>query len=326
MRRILIFMSVVLVVGLCCAYLLTGASGSEVWDKDNFGKLIGQVIDAETGKSVNEVFHVNVYDSSELPSIGTPYVINTDKTGLFQYILKPGHYCLRFIPKSRTSKYCYDSLSSINAKRQVVTISTGKVTEFIKKIYSGGQLLIKVVDPAGNLIDVAHDIGNHARVSIEISDRVEKEYLHEPFFSKKNKSDLNVGEYLIYRIRPGRVNVNFEIKNSGYGELEKKDVEIKGRDVREVIFTVDLNDRTGVEGRVVDKNGVPIVNIMMWVSGPTNATVFTDSSGHFKFIGLQEGLYELNTLDDYYEDIKIIKNVLLLKNITINKKRSGKGT
>ena len=91
--------------------LFLGIIGPNVFikgqDADDYGKLVGWVVDPISGNPVNEVFELEFYkcDTNELMGSWLKEA-KTDNRGHFSIKLSPYKYCLHFSPESKKSKYC----------------------------------------------------------------------------------------------------------------------------------------------------------------------------------------------------------------------------
>ena len=67
-----------------------------------------------------------------------------------------------------------------------------------------------------------------------------------------------------------------------------------------VKIVMDLNNKTGVFGKITDLDGNPVEDVEVYISSSKvidgskrNATTYTNSKGNFKIIGLVEGRYRI---------------------------------
>ena len=98
---------------------------------------------------------------------------------------------------------------------------------------------------------------------------------------------------------------------------------------------MDLADKTGVYGKVVDLNGNPVEEVSVGVyelderkDFRLSAGTLTDSNGDFKIIGLREGLYEISFSKmfkpSYISYPMTSETIIIEKNKLIEKKKQIK--
>jgi len=326
MRRTIVCVLVVLVIGIISSHVLM-AVPQEDWDKDNFGKVVGHVIDADNGEPVTEVFYVRFYDCTNESSPERDSYLFSNGNGYFEKEVSPGVYCVEFIPKSQNSKYSLDPYPPKATKKQVITILKGQVTEFVKKVFLGGKVFIKLVDQNDVPINFERDFSEDADVLISVSSREWDTERLLPVLSKKDVPSLNDGEYMIYSLFPGKFNIYLRFSGVGYVNLKKEGLEIFRGQTHEVKFVINRNDNTGIEGRIIDKNGNPLSDALVWISGEVMVNVRTDSNGYYRMIGAKEGKYSLRIHKEFESglyffdiilDIWISRNSITRKDITVD--------
>jgi hypothetical protein len=338
MKKIIFLM--LILMGICSPGLLLcpEQQDNEIYlNRDNFGKVIGQIIDPETNKPVNEKFRVCIYnwyyreDDYEYRKDCNFY---TNEKGRITMDLPPATFGLLFYSQERNSKYSctyHPFYEKMPAEYKdmfscVIKVETGKITRFVSKAIIGGALKVTLVDLAGNTIDPAvafpgrsvttqGEIVNHNLVpgSPTRSLKLENGKFFKKGFFPDNSWEVDLRFYGI-----------------GYGVFKKKDIVIKANEVTEINVAIDPNDITGVEGQILDEMGNPKkkVEICFFPKDESiegSFSCFTNSNGHFMMTGMPDGLYEVGIFDGhefhfFYQDIIIIeikKNILLNRDFTI---------
>lgn len=315
-----LFFLVVLFFGLIGSYVLC-----EGQDADDYGKLIGWVVKPISGDPVNEVFKIEFYRCDTHELMGSLLTeAETDKRGHFSIKLRPDKYCLHFFPESKQSKYCIEpSHFKNNQYCFPVLIEKGKVTNFIKKAIPGGTLKINLKDMDGEKINHEKFPGG-SRISITIKS---SNYLIPELATNISDDNLDDGEMTINRLYPDIYSIIIAFRGTGYRSQTIDNVKIDEGKVTEIDFLVDIEDITGIEGKIVDINGkvVKYARIFMLakflVSGEFNT--YTDNYGKYRISGLPEGKYRIGisvkgvVYINTEEIIEIKKNVLFHKNITL---------
>ena len=337
MKKIIFLM--VILMGICFSGILLcpDQQDNEIYlNRDNFGKVIGQIIDPETNKPVNEKFRVCIYNWYYREGDYERYKdcnFFTDEKGWITMDLPPVTYGLLFYSQEPNSKYSctynpiYEKMPEEYKEMFscVIKVETGKITRFVSKAIIGGALKVTLVDLAGNPVD--------------------------PAVAFPGRSVSTLGYILNYNLVPGSPSRSLKLENGkffkkgffpdnswevhliffgiGYGVFEKKDIVIKANEVTEITFAIDPNDITGVEGKIVDELGNPQkkVRISFFQKDESiegDFSCFTDSNGHFMMTGMHEGFYKVEIFDghEYYftfQDIviEINKNILLKKDFII---------
>jgi hypothetical protein len=335
MKRRILGVLVILGLSIVGADVLKGAP-QETGNKDNYGKVIGQIIDPETEKPVNEEFGVCFFNWN-YKEYNYRYkkdcTFSTDEKGYIATDVPPGTYGLLFYSKEANSKYSdffhpfyekmpekYKEMFSCPIK-----VEKGKITKFVKKAIVGGTIKITLVDLTGNPVDP--DVAFPGRL-INIDGYFEN-YILAPGSHHFN-----------FRLKGGQVTktgffpdtsweMELEFHGIGYGKITKKNIVIKANEVTEITVAIDLNNITGVEGKIMDELGNPIKNVRINFyqkdqSIEGDFECFADSNGHFHITGMPEGFYKIEIFDGhkYYLTfqnviIEIKKNILLHKDFIL---------
>ena len=167
MRKIILLL--VVLMGMCSVAMVWGLAQYEddpSINRDTFGKVIGQIIDPETGKPVNEKFRVCIFNwyRAEIDyDLRKDCSFYSDDKGHINLDLPPATYGFLFNPQKQDTKYAvmyhpfyykmpqaYKEMFSCKIK-----VETGQITRFVKKAIIGGALKVTLVDLAGNPVDPA---------------------------------------------------------------------------------------------------------------------------------------------------------------------------
>ena len=309
-------------------------------NRDTFGKVIGQIIDPETGKPVNIKFRICIFDwyDSESPYGGrTDCNFYSDDKGHVNIDLPPATYGFLFHPQERNSKYSgtYNPLYKKMPPEYkemcscVIKVETGQITRFVKKAIIGGALKVTLVDLAGNPVDPA--VAFPGRSVSTQGDIVNNNLVPG---SPSIALTLENGRFFRNGLFPDSSwEVDLRFFGIGYGVFKKKDIVIKANEVTEINVPIDPNDITGIEGKIVDELGNPQkVRINFFQKDRSIKGDFeyhTDSNGHYIMTGMPEGFYEVVVYDGhefhfFFQNIivEIKKNILLERDFTIS--TSGK--
>jgi hypothetical protein len=285
MKQKTIFIMVLLVFQIALTLAILGAPQ----DEDNYGKVIGQIVDPETGKPVNEVFDIVLYDGIAVKfSSRVLFHKESDAQGRFVLDLPQYTYYLQFYPMSKKSKYCF-SLSPFKLKeeeRDILKIEKGKITYFQKKAPLGGTLKIYMADTSNNKIVPTEIFHMKFRISCSVK------------FDDQNpnniEGDLEMGEVTYSQLHPGLYSVDIGFDGIGSNNIKKKDIRIEIGKTTEVYINLDLNNNTGVEGIVTDAAGQPMEDSdLNFSSADSYYVAFTNKNGYYKLTGMAPGDYSL---------------------------------
>ncbi|MCP4153028.1 MAG: carboxypeptidase regulatory-like domain-containing protein, partial [bacterium] len=300
---------------------------------DDYGKVIGQLIDPETGKPVNEVFYVCIFnwnyrESDYYRRKSCEY--QTDKNGTVTFNFHPGHYGILFGPDSLNSKYAptphpFRKSLPEEYREQVscsIIIERGKITRFVKKAILGGTIKVNLVDLEGNPVDFSTAFAGQ---KIDFRGEFNNRRINPaPNFRLKS------GQLIQHRFFPDSAwELGLRLNGTGFGDIEIKDIVVRAGQVTEVNVPIDIADNTGVEGTIIDAQGHAAKNADMSFFPKDESQkgyykCYTDANGHYRLIGIPEGFYRLKVFDGYefylYEQNVIIEmkwGILLSKDITL---------
>ena len=309
--------------------LLDGVPQEE-WDADNFGKVVIQVFDKSTGEKVNEIFKVNFFNSLEAGNSSSfERFAKTNNKGYLVIKLKPGIYYLQFLPESCQSKYELEPSPVVSEKnRQMIKVESGKITEVLKKANYGGKLKIILVDPTGRKINPKEEFYEDIAISTFLgSDGNFGLFLNDVMSVREltgKKDDLNDGEVVIGRLYPGKYDISISFGFLGIRKQEIKYIQVFRNQTTVKEIVLDVNASTGIEGYVMDHNGVPLKDLRVEIQ---DAKGRTDKNGYYKIVGIDEGrhiisVYSSLVADDdifinksYYTEI--VKNIIIRKDFVI---------
>ncbi|MCP4157842.1 MAG: hypothetical protein GY757_59580, partial [bacterium] len=245
MRNIIIF-TVILIMGVSFQNLLTGSPEGEEWDRDNYGKIVVQVIDPETNKPVKKKFGVAIFEyKAKEPLKAVYYVEETDENGFWSKEVEAKTYEFGITPPA-LSKYCYGS------KGDLVTVKRGQITKVAKIAEIGGSLRVVLVDPAGKKIDVKQFFLVERLLSFR-----------SPGTNKSEKDTLDDSEVTFFNASPGIHSAELSSEFSGVGYKKVEDILIEKSKRTDYNFVIDTT--TGIEGRLIDKKGNPLEKVCVYL-------------------------------------------------------------
>jgi hypothetical protein len=317
-------------------FLLSQSQEEEIPDRDYYGKVVIQVIDANTSEPVNEIFRVNFFDPIKVSKLredpfDTSSLVwygKTNTKGRLIANLKPGTYYLQFIPESSESKYEYEPSPLLSERnRQTVFVEDQKITEVFKKMHYGGKLKIVLVDPDGNKINPRVSFSPDVQISLDIN----SEYFDFGIFNfvtlttfdlTKGKDDLNDGEMVIGRLYPGKYHISIDFDSSGFKYKEMDNIEVFRNQTTTAEVIVDIFDKTGIEGYITDQNGTPLKDFFVRID---NAVAKTNQNGFYRIIGIDEGIHDIdiaNELDTTrvitnFSEVYIVEGMMIRKDFVL---------
>lgn len=329
MKRKIFYVLGILFIGIICINLLDGVPQKE-WDADNFGKVVIQVFDKSTGEKVNEIFTVYFFKSLDIwidNSLET--YAKTNNKGYLVIKLKPGIYYLQFLPESSQSKYEKEPSPVVaEENRQMITVESGKITEVLKKANYGGKLKIILVDPTGRKINPKEEFFEDIAISAFLDSKnfsgLHLNYRVSISRLTRIKNDLSDGEAVVGRLYPGNYEMSIGFGSLGIRKQIIKGVEISRNQTTVKEIVINVNASTGIEGFVMDHNGVPLKDLEVEIQ---DATSVTDKNGYYRVVGIDEGRHLISvchsmvTDDDLFINksfyIEIVKDVIVRKDFVI---------
>ena len=293
-------------------------------ESDDYGKVIGQIVDPETGEPVKEQFSINIYESNydKYPANLYRWGNKTDDRGKFVLELVPYTYYLQFYPVSQKSKYCMTPYPySVEEKeRDIIKVEAGKITYFKKKAIIGGILKLYIADMNNIRFNPQEKFNQKFNI---------RSYIVNDFYEGDvgGSGDLNDGEQIVYGLYETVYWIDIKFDGLGFKDFKKDNILVEQGKTTEVIINLDLTDITGIEGFVTDAAGVPIEGVEIFLvpieTSPDDTlgpTAWSNKDGYYKLTGMPEGNYHLifnydtkddSTIEKKYGYLQINKNVLL---------------
>ncbi len=322
-------------------------------DKDNYGVIIGQIIDEDTKQPVDEPFGVVFVDQTIEAGMGSypesGHGTRSDKKGYFKVKYPLGTYFIQLIPQNENSKYSRDpNPFNFPNTRLNFKVERGKITKVVKKARRTGAIKVNIVDAAGskiNLFDfykntkwyftpldknnLFDSLSNRANLRLDLSSDV---FLHNNDTVAFNKNEILNGEMQRNLLPAKYTNVKIFFSGLGYGSQKHEDIIVNKNQTTEINIVMNLADRTGVDGHVANQSGGPLGGVSVSVlkkekdvSGfQVSAWILTDSNGYYKIIGLTPGYYQIEfEKEDYVEcesSILIEKSILKKSDLILKQK------
>jgi len=308
----------------------------EDWDKDNYGKIVGYIIDAITGEPVSDIFDISLYNCSNISApVHAHRITKSDNEGRFSIEIEPGIYCLHFNPNSNISQYGIEPDPIIQPGfGESVNVQSGMIVEIVKKVKPGGELKITFVDQNDqriypNLMLSKEDI-KHFSGSIKAEGIIGPGNLET--FSVND--DLKDGEILLTQLFPGKYTIYIKLPFMGFGypiKIQDIKIERSKTTVRKVVL--NYYDPTGIEGVITNSKMLPVVGTRVHIKEQETGMKYnidilagstrTNDKGYYKIIGLKEGIYEISVhLKGFkfkdFRNIKIYKNSIVEKNLFLD--------
>jgi len=307
----------------------------EQWDKDNYGKVVIQVLDVNS-EPVKEIFNVIFFNSLKLDGLQdidkiTELIRKTNDKGHLVVNLKPGIYYLQYLPESIQSKYAYEPsplLTEFN--RQQIAVESQKITKVFKKVNYAGKLKIVLVDPNGTNLNPEEVFSKNFGISLNLfsGNGLVGCYMNEYKSEKdltKGTDDLNDGRLVIGRLYPGEYGISINFGSMGYKGKIINDIQIFNNQTTVKEILVNINDTTGIEGYVTDQYGNPLENLYIEVDG---AMFETDKNGYYRIVGIDVGIHDIDISSGELSEIiitkhskvEIINDIIVKKNFKIELK------
>ncbi len=327
MKIKLVLLIVVLVMVVLWAAPLPGHAqeGNVV---DRYGKIVIQILDPESEKPVEEVFNL-VFLDMDSPNMKRPirYEEKTDDKGYFSAEIHEGDYYLESYHDGGM-RYSVEPTSYYVKKdyNNYFSITRGKLTKIWKKASIGGNLEVILVEPNGQKLDVENLLGE-SKFSVTIKHTWS-------YYALVGESERNFSpercSFLFRNIPNGEYKIQFGTPANIEGN-EFKGIKVEKGKTTEYRYVVDVE--TGIEGIVVNSDGVPMKSVEIELRGKNGATDYasdyTNEAGYFKILGLKKGLYKWNyalydkDTEKFYGEkmgtIQISSGNILVKNITFKR-------
>lgn len=319
MKRTILYSLIVSVIALIAAKGLNGIPQQEgLNDKDNYGKVMGRIVDEDTGEPVKEAFQLLFLDSDR-----DDYGFNvearekTSDRGTFEKKLPPHVYSIEFYPLTENSKYCYFPYPfSLEEKKKVlVKVERGKITVIQIEAPLAGTMKIYTVDQNNVKFNPAVIFNQKFEIHT---------WPKSPLYMDVHvrNDDLNDGELIIDRLYPGTYSLEVWFEGLGYPEVKKESILVEKGKTTEVLINMNLNDNTGIEGILTDVNGLALgeahVGFVHKDFGmKVNFDAYANQNGYYQLKGMPEGYYYVTYFyerNSHYDVVEIKKNVMLRVN------------
>ncbi len=314
----------------------------------NCGKLIVQILDPVTKKPVNENFEIFVAKCSKkyFSPQSADYDYISDNKGKFEFKIDAGKWCLAFIPCSEESKYAGEPFRIPKDKGIVVNIKKGMITKYFYAAKLGGDIKVLFVNEKGKRIKLKDffQTDEHDDICFSISNdnfTNERSGATLCFGPEDFDSDKKLSNYVFFNLPKGNYDCIMDFSRMKYGNYVSQymeNVKVKGGET--TIVKVELSKRTGVKGKVYDKNGKPVKGVKIWIENKyyekegsgfiIMARIYTDENGYYEIYGLKR-LPEPYKMDFFYKKngkkyLKIIKinpveGKVIIKNMKLDFER-----
>ncbi len=306
MKRTILYLLIVSIIALIVAKGLNGVPQQELLtDKDNYGKVVGRIVDEDTEEQVHEKFTLYIYDSrSNENAFYINEVIQTDTQGNFSVELIPFVYYIMLVPDNDDSRYCELPVpyKLEEKKRYTVKVEKGKITIVQLRALIGGKIKIYTADLANTKINPRELFDQKFNLKVSARSSMDS--------ANGRGDDLNDGVLTLGRLYPGVFSVEVEFDGLGYPPLKKENILVEKGKTTEVLVNIDLNDNTGIEGILTDANGMALVeNASVGFSHRDSETeielnAYANKDGYYILKGMPEGYYYVSY--NYYKKIGMI--------------------
>jgi hypothetical protein len=140
--------------------------------------------------------------------------------------------------------------------------------------------------------------------------------------------DTSDGEMVVHSLYPDKYEVFIQFGGLGFESKRLENIKVEKNRTTEIDVMIDPHDKTGIEGKVIDKNGNPLKNVEVFLS-PTlpvagDFSTNTDQNGYYRLTGVPGGIFHLRVFligkgrIFLLGTIEIEKNKLLKKDIDVN--------
>lgn len=293
MKRTILYLLIVSIIAVIAVKGLNGVPQKEgLMDKDNYGKVVGRIVDEDTGEPVKEKFTLYIYDSrSDENAFYINEVIQTDTQGNFSVELIPFVYYIMLVPNNDDSRYCElpAPYKLEEKKRYTVKVEKGKITIVQLRALIGGKIKIFTADLANTKINPRELFDQKFNLKVSARSSMDS--------ANARRDDLNDGVLTLGRLYPGVFSVEVEFDGLGYPPVKKENILVEKGKTTEVLVNIDLNDNTGIEGIITDANGVIVgENASVGFSHRDSEMeidfgAYANKDGYYILKGMPEGFY-----------------------------------
>jgi hypothetical protein len=316
MKRSILYLLVVSVLALIVAKGLKGVpQQGGLMDKDNYGKVVGRIVDEDTGEPVKEAFQLLFLDN-DYDQYGKNVVDSEETTdrGTFEKKLLPHVYLIEFYPLAENSKYCiFPYPFRLEEKeRVVVKVEKGKLTVIQIEAPLGGTMKIYTVDQNNVKFNPSVNFNQKFKILLD---------LHNPVYWAvyEGKDNLNDGEFVVNRLYPGNYSLDVWFEGLGYPEVKKENILIEKGKTKEILIKMNLNDNTGIEGILTDMNGLALEGAYLGfthkdMESGGDFEVYSDKNGYYQLKGMPVGYYYVTYVYKQYADddmVEIKKDIMI---------------
>jgi hypothetical protein len=201
----------------------------------------------------------------------------------------------------------------------MIKVESGTITEVLKKANYGGKLKVILVDPTGRRINPKEEFFEDIAISTFL-DSENFSGLHLNYrvsISRLTgiKNDLSDGEAVVGRLYPGNYEMLIYFGSLGIRKQIIKGVEISRNQTTVKEIVINVNASTGIEGYVMDHNGVPLKDLEVEIQ---DATSVTDKNGYYRVVGIDEGRHSIHIHSSLVSDDDIFINKIFKAEITKN--------
>lgn len=316
MKRTILILVSVLIIGMIMVKGLKGVPQQEwLTDKDNYGKVVGRIVDADTGDPVQEAFQLLFLDSDrDQYGFNVEAKEETTEQGTFEKKLIPHIYSIEFYPLAENSKYCFFPYPfRLEEKKRIhVKVERGKITLIQIEAPRGGTIKIYTVDQNNVKFNPSTTFNQKFKILADI---------HNPVYRAvyQGKDNLNDGEFIVNRLYPGNYSLEVWFDGLGYPEVKKENIPVEKGKTTEVLISMDLSDNTGIEGILTDVNGVVLegahVGFVHKDFGmKVNFDAYANKNGYYQLKGMPAGYYYIiffNKKSDIDDIVEIKKDVMI---------------
>ncbi len=300
---------------------------------DNYGIIEAQVVDAQTGEPVQEIFYMSIL-RGELPGKPVFYLkVKSNATGFATTKIEPGYYGIVFFPYKSDSTYTdYIAPELVVDSMKMVKVEAGKKVKIVYKALLGGKLKIILVGSHGEKLVPKNMFNPEDMRSIPVNLKNISVPDHHVQINNRLGDSIDDGEVILYGLFPGIYEMEFIPKFMGYGPILIDGIVVERGKVTTTSVTINFSDQTGIHGYISGLSGQPISNARIRLRSENineyySASARTDSKGYFKIVGIKAGKYSLAVLYDvteyrliskYISDIIIKKGKIISKNAVID--------
>jgi hypothetical protein len=330
-KKMIVFMCMLIcTVGLFTS-LLSSEAGCACNNSDDCGKIVGQLIDAESNRIILKPFVVGIYryyQGAENKYLHQECGIAETSTGHFSISLKSGKYYILAYPRSNDGNYSsmYFDPRFPQKEIQPITVERGKITKIQKKIKKCGELKITLKNANGAKINF-RDFFKVGEVNVALT----IENIGYQLSMAMHEKELASGEMIIKYLMPNEYQLSYGFYHTGFGDTKTEKIKIESN--KTTIYEIIINpiDNTGIQGHIRTNTGVAIkigeIELYKDIEGygmEGFATAIPDENGYYKIFGVPEGNYSLRVECEYdelnFSNIIIKKDELLSKDIVVQVK------